>query len=458
MLKYMFALVIFFYLLSSLFQWDLQIYISCLCIFIVLYTMFMVKSLVRTIGSIFLLIGFILLWRNHASLKDYILSFGPMLDLLTLFALIPILGFPVRLGGYANGIQAIIQKKVKTSGQLYIMTSGISYFLSMFMNLATLPMTYYSIQPSLSLFSIKKEERFMSRAITHGFAMPLLWAPITPIVGIVIGVTGVSWVSILPYVLPLSMLGVALDWILASRNSRKSVTKGLRNNLIPDETAASLEGVATQGKVFHIFIAILIFNLIISFAEHLFAYSFVIIVSILVIPFAFSWSLLIKQQSAFLHNLKEYFHSYSFKMKDQFFIFLSAGFFISVVKGTNISETVNIAVTHFKDIVGPEVFLILLPLIPLAFAFTGLHPAVTLTLMAEALDPQSLGISPYILTVSLLAGAISAFLVGPYNATIGLMSSIVKESSFKVSNWNIPYTISYLIMIMLYLCGLEWLF
>ncbi|PGL73072.1 hypothetical protein CN925_01630 [Bacillus sp. AFS055030] len=457
MLKYVFGIVIFFYLCSSLFQWDLQFIISSLCAFIVLYTMFTVKSLVRTIGSIFLLIGCTLLWRSNASIKEYILSFGPMLDLLTLFAVIPILGFPVKLGGYAKGIQAIIQKKVKTSGQLYIMTSGISYFLSMFMNLATLPMTYYSIQPSLSLFSIKKEDRFMSRAITHGFAMPLLWAPITPIVGIVIGVTGVKWASILPYVLPLSILGIVLDWVLASRNSRKNVTKGHRNDLVTDETAASLEGVVTQGKVFHIIIAIILFNLIISFAEHLFSYSFVIIVSILVIPFALGWSLLIKQHIAFLHSFKDYFHTYSFKMKDQFFIFLSAGFFISVVKDTNINETVNIAVTHFKDSVGPEVFLILLPLIPLAFAFTGLHPAVTLTLMAEALDPQSLGISPYILTVSLLAGAISAFLVGPYNATIGLMSSIVKENSFKVSNWNIPYTISYLLIVMFYLFGLEWL-
>ncbi|MBO9130406.1 hypothetical protein [Bacillus sp. 165] len=456
MLKYVFMFVIFSYLFSTLFQWDMQFWISALCVVIIFYALFTVRAFVRMVGSVFLLTGVLLLWRSGADWKEYILSFGPMLDLLTLFALIPILGSPVRLGGYAKGIQTIIQKKVKTSGHLYIMTSGISYFLSMFMNLATLPMTYYSIRPSLSLFSITKEERFMSRAITHGFAMPLVWAPITPIVGIVISVTGVSWVSILPFVLPLSVLGLALDWILAARSARKSVTRGMRIDGIEDETAASVQGVPPYGRVVHIFMAILLFNLIISFAEHLFSYPFVIIVSLLVIPFAFGWSFLIKQTKPFLHSLQEYFHSYSDKMKDQFFIFLSAGFFISAVKAANINEAVNMAVTQFKDMVGVEAFLIVLPLIPLAFAFTGLHPAVTLALMAEALDPKGLGISPHILTVSLLAGAVSAFLVGPYNATIGLMSSIVKENSFKVSNWNIPFTISYLGIVMLYLFGLEW--
>jgi hypothetical protein len=114
-------------------------------------------------------------------------------------------------------------------------------------------------------------------------------------------------------------------------------------------------------------------------------------------------------------------------------------------------------IISFKDVVGAELFVIVLPLIPSLFAFTGLHPAVTLALLAEALDPQGLGISPYILTVSLLAGAVSAFLIGPYNATIGLMSSIVRESSFRVSNWNLPFTCSYLVFVMLYLFSLSWL-
>jgi hypothetical protein len=102
-----------------------------------------------------------------------------------------------------------------------------------------------------------------------------------------------------------------------------------------------------------------------------------------------------------------------------------------------------------------EVFLILLPFVPLALAFLGLHPAVSLALMIEGLNPQAMGISPHILTVAMLAGAVSSFLVGPYNATLGLMSNIVKESSYKVSNWNLSFAALYIGIVMAYLFLLE---
>ncbi len=456
MLRFLFLSVIFLYLLSTLFPaLDMGMTLSILCVAIVGCTVWQVKRLVRILGSIFLILGLGMLWTSGAHWHDYIRSFGPMLDLVTMFTLVPILGIPIQLGGYSSGIQTLIRQKVKTSGHLYMMTSGISYFFSIFMNLATLPMTYYSMQPALSVFGVKNEERFMSRAITRGFAMPLIWAPVTPIVGIVIGMTGVSWLSILPYVVPLSLLGLGLDWYIGARNAKKIA--GLRNGVKVDETAAAIEQgeKGRPGRVFQIFLAILVFNIAISVAEMQFSYSFLILVALLVIPFAFGWSLLLKKGKEFTHSLQEHFRSFSIKMKDQFFIFLSAGFFISAIQISGTNEWLTGWIGQLKSVIGAETFLILLPLVPMAFAFTGLHPAVTLALMAEALNPSVLGVSPHILTVAMLAGAVSAFLVGPYNATIGLMSNIVKETSYKVSNWNLSFTSLYIGCVMIYLFLLE---
>jgi hypothetical protein len=429
--------------------------LSVLCLAVVVSTLWTAKRFVQVLGGIFLLLGLVMLWKSDAKWFTYIQSFGPMLDLITMFTLVPILSIPIKLGGYSGGIQSLIRQKVKTSGHLYIMTSGISYFFSIFMNLATLPMTYYSIRPALSVFSVKHEERFMSRAITRGFAMPLLWAPVTPIVGIVIGMTGVSWVSILPYVVPLSLLGLGLDWYIGARKAKKM--PALQKDLSANETAATIEHERKNrpGRVFQILLAILIFNMVISMAEAYLSYSFLILISLLVIPFAFTWSVLLKKGKEFVEHLQEHFQSFSFKMKDQFFIYLSAGFFISAIKVSHTDELLNSWIYQLKNMIGMEFFLILLPLIPLAFAFTGLHPAVTLALIAEALNPTVLGISPHILTVAMLAGAVSSFLVGPYNATIGLMSNIVKESTFRVSNWNMPFASIYIGVVMIYLFLLE---
>ncbi|MEH6906821.1 hypothetical protein V7103_07425 [Neobacillus drentensis] len=457
MLRYMFFFVILLYLVNVLFPvLHLGVIISCLSLAIVLFTIFQAKRFVQVLGGTFLLLGVLLLWTSGASWHQYILSFGPMLDLLTMFTLIPILGIPIKLGNYSGGIQALIQKRVKTSGQLYIITSGISYFFSIFMNLATLPMTYYSIRPALDVIPVENKERFMSRAITRGFAMPLLWAPVTPIVGIVITMTGVSWVSILPYVIPLSIVGIGVDWYIGSRKANVMIHN--KKDLPAHETAATIEltgQINRSSRVFQIFLAIIIFNVIISLVETKFPYPFLILVSLLVIPFSFSWSLLLKQGKEFGAHLVKHFQTFSVSMKDQFFIFLSTGFFISTINVSHTNVWLDAWVNKFISFAGIEIFLILMPLIPLAFAFLGLHPAVSLALMTEGLNPEVVGISPHILTVAMLAGAVSAFMVGPYNATLGLMSNIVKESSYKVSNWNLSFASIYIGFVMVYLFILQ---
>ncbi|MEH7009479.1 hypothetical protein V7087_01460 [Neobacillus niacini] len=456
MLRFIFLLVIFMYLISTLLpQLDFSLLLSILCFIIVLSTFFLAKRSVQILGGSFLLLGIVLLWKSGAHWHDYILSFGPMLDLITLFTLVPILGIPIKLGGYSGGIQTIIQKKINNSGQLYMITSGISYFFSIFMNLATLPMAYYSIRPALNMFSVENKERFMSRAISRGFAMPLLWAPVTPIVGIVISVTNVSWVSILPYVVPLSILGLGMDWFIGARRSKKMLNSV--QDVSVHETAAAIEAgqMNSPRRILQIFLAIIIFIVAISLAESLFHYSFLILVSLIVIPFAFAWALFLKKGTDFGSQLLKHFQSFSISMKDQFFIFLSAGFFISTINISHTDELLNDWIMKFIQVAGVEIFMILLPLVPLAFAFLGLHPAVSLALMTGGLDISALGLNPHILTVAMLAGAVSSFLVGPYNATLGLMANLIKDTSYKVSNWNITFTTSYISIVMLYLFLLQ---
>ncbi|WP_394232978.1 hypothetical protein [Niallia oryzisoli] len=456
MLRFLFLSAILLYLLATLLpQLGIDPYISILCLVIVICTFGIVKRFVRVLGSIFLLLGLVLLWTSGADWKQYISSFGSMLDLLTLFSLVPILGIPIKLGDYSESIKTVIHKKVKSTGKLYMLTSGISYFFSIFMNLATLPMTYFSIRPALDSFPIKEENRFLSRAITRGFAMPLLWAPVTPIVGIVVGMTGVNWLSILPFVLPLSIFGLLLDWFLGRQKSTMKIEN--QQAVTASELAAAKEsnGKDSPFRVLQILLAIVLFIVVISTLEATFDFSFIILVSLLVIPFSLIWALLLRRGNEFFTQLIEHFKSFTVGMKDQFFIFLSAGFLISTIQVSHTNELINKQTINMIHVMGAEFFLILLPLIPLALAFVGLHPAVSLSLVAGALNPSVLGISPYVLTVAMLTGAVASFLVGPYNATIGLMSNIIKESSFKVSNWNLAFTGLYVGLAMVYLIALE---
>jgi hypothetical protein len=97
----------------------------------------------------------------------------------------------------------------------------------------------------------------------------------------------------------------------------------------------------------------------------------------------------------------------------------------------------------------------LIPLIPFTLAFLGLQPAVALALTAESMNPQALGVSVELMAIAMLTGAASAFLMGPYNATVAMMASLTKKSSYKLSRWNAPFTMTFLLMSMLLLIILK---
>lgn len=459
----LFVAAITAYLLNAVYPAPvLEGFISVLSLLIVLAVFTAVKLYVRFLGSLFLATGMTMLLADDSSLPDIVLSFGSMLNVLSLFALIPLIALPIELGGYAVRLRSMIERSVRYSGGLYTITSSMSYILSSFMNLAALPMVYGMIGPSLGLYPIRLKERFVSRAITHGYAMPVIWSPVAPIMGIVIEMTGAEWGSLLPFVVPLSLLGLGLDWgmgmLIARHRIKKLDAAAVAQLAAAREESASAGHSADGAKPRHplqIVAALIAFNVLIAVLERFSNMSFLLLVSLAVIPFAFVWSLLLGQGGAFMREGRRRLPQQLAKMQDQFFVYLSAGFMITAIQTTGGGEVINMWLGQLKGWIGSDLFLLFIPLIPLALAFAGLHPAVGLALVAESLDPGKLGISVNLTAIAMLAGASAAFLMGPYNATAGLMANLVKRSAYSVSNWNAPFTATYLGLVMILLIILK---
>lgn len=450
---YLLAIVV--YLFHAIYPTEgLEWVLSGASLLIVVVAFREVKGFVRGLGAFFLAAGLTMFLASGKGGWELLRGFGPMLNILSLFALIPLIALPVQLGGYASRLQEMIRRRVRHTGTMYAITSFLSYVLSSFMNIATLPMMYHSIRPSLDMFPIAQKDRFMSRAITHGFAMPTVWTPVTPIVGIIIEMTGAQWSSILSIVIPFSLVGLALDIFMGVRIARRR-HKQLSGDARSELASSREEGPAAQKpesgrereRTSHpaqILLAIAGFNALIFTLERTTELSFLLIVTISVVPFALIWSLLIGKGRPFLSRCKRTLPQQALKMKDQFYVFLSAGFMISAIQASGAGHAINEAIHAAQLVVGSDAFLALIPFIPLALAFVGLHPAVALALTAESLNPATLGFSVDLTAIALLIGASTAFLMGPYNATIGLMAHLSNQSNYRVSNWNAPFTFAYL--------------
>ncbi len=453
----MFITAIFVYIVSNFFDHDvLRWLLSLLTISILLFTFFRMKGFLKILGSSFLILGCFFLILNEVEWDNYILSFGRMLNLVTIVALLPILALPIKLGNYKQSIKTILTNKMRKSLHFYFLTSGLSYLLSSFINIATIPLMYYSMRPSADLFPIKEKDRFLSRAILQGYGMAALWAPVTPIVGIVIEMTGVSWYSLLPIFIPLSILGLSFAWlngvIINAKRQKdidfptdmewEKVRAEMMNSTIGDES------IERSGKLVHIVIAILLFNVLVMMLEQTMNIGFLLLISLIVIPFSFIWSLLLGKTEHFFEGIKDHFTNQLLNMKDQFFVFLAAGFFISSLYVTGADQTFNVWILSIKELVGNHLFITLIPLIPFTLTFIGMHPLIVLALVAGVLDADVLKIAPEILALAMLGGAVASFIMGPFNAAIGLMSNNIKEHPFRISRWNLEFTIVYLLMIM----------
>lgn len=448
MSRTIYILAMISYILATLFVHVpiFKLFVSIMCLLAVCTGLRRAKGLALLFGLFFLGAGSLMLAISGAGPNQFVRSFGEMIQMVTLFALIPILSLPIQLGRYADEIQMLVQRKVSSRSQFYALISGISFFFSSFLNLAALPLTYHAIGPSLSHFSIARKNRFLSQAITHGYAMPLLWSPITPIVGTVLYLTGTTYSRVLPPLILLSICGVVLDWT----TSRHSHINYHSQNKVISETAAGIMAPADKGhpeKLWQIAWVILLLNAIIIVLDHFLSFNFLFLVSLIVIPFAFVWCAMLSQVPAFFSGVRHHFRTYIPRMQNQFFIFLTAGFFITALRISHMDTFVTRGMDSVIQFTGLRLFLIMLPLIPFALAFLGLHPAVGLALISEALRSQALHQAPIIVTVAMLGGAVPAFLMGPYNATLGMMSGLINERPTTLSHWNLPFTWRYLILL-----------
>ncbi|MET1248522.1 hypothetical protein ABWW58_07030 [Sporolactobacillus sp. STCC-11] len=453
MIRTIYLMAIVSYIVSFLFPYQpvFKLFVSVLCMLAVGFSLRRVRGLALFFGVFFLGMGGIMLIFSHAKATQYITSFGEMIQMVTLFALIPILSLPIRYGHYADEISELIRRKVASRNQFYVLTSLVSFFFSSFMNLGALPLTYHSIAPSTNQFEMMNKKRYLSLAITHGYAMPLLWSPITPIVGTVLYLTNTAYAHVLPYLIILSIAGLVLDWA-TSGSAPRSMNKA--RNKAAEEIAVTLASGAVKElrltRLWQIVGAVLLLNGLVTVLEHFFTLNFLFLVSLIVLPFAFIWCFLIGKSRSFLLGIRHHFRTYIPQMQNQFFIFLTAGFFITALHVSRADHMVTRVVDGLIQFTGLRLFLIVLPLIPFALAFLGLHPAVGLALISEALRSQVLLEAPVVVTVAMLGGSIPAFLMGPYNATLGMMSALIHEKPFTLSHWNFPFTWRYLILLTLF--------
>jgi len=302
-----------------------------------------------------------------------------------------------------------------------------------------------ALKPVVTHYPIKHGERFIVVATVYGYSLPILWTPMSGVLGVILYTLKVDWLELFPVLFAVSIASLLANWLIfyfiELRGSPIPTDDSVDSNVEVREAGSPLFRLAEMA------LAIVLLILTTVLLENWLQLGLITVVTLVAIPYALLWSTAIGAGGSFFAETRSQMSIRLPRMADQFAIFLSAGFFTRAMQIAGFGETLNLMFVHLHDSLGTAVFLLLMPPMALGASFLGMHPLVVMALLGESLRPEILGISPVRLCVAMIGSAVLTYMAGPFSGTLGLVQSINQVSSFRLSLWNAPYALGYVLML-----------
>lgn len=151
--------------------------LGVLSIVVIISTVNKAPLLYRSVGLVFLLLGIIVVWTEDLLSLNVLMHFNSLMGLLALFFVLPFMNAIIRIGRYDRTLSRMIGKKTNDVGTLYKKTSFATYVLTVFLNVATVPIIVSSVRDKLKDFGTAFSQVFFTHSILRPYALVLFWSP-----------------------------------------------------------------------------------------------------------------------------------------------------------------------------------------------------------------------------------------------------------------------------------------
>jgi hypothetical protein len=384
-----------------------------------------------------------MLWHAGASWPQYLAAQGDMAYLLAMFTVLPFLSDPIKLGGYDKTIQALMGTRVTSLFRLNCLVVVLAFVCGSFMSLASIPIMMAAMGPVVEGYPIDNKQRFMVVSAVSGYVLPMMWTPVSGVVGVVLYNLHMDWITMFPRLFALSIACLCGNWLVfylleSRREGRTTATA---------PSAAAPAAGAPPARIGQVVVGTLMLITCIAAIEQGLHIATTTVVTLVAIPFAFAWCAVIGQGRRFVSGVVPQLGSRLPRMADQFAIFLSGGFFVRAMHLSGFEHLANLGLLHLHGLVGTHLLLILLPVLTLALSVLGVHPLVAIVLFGESLKPEVFGITPEKMSLTLIGSCVLTFMQGPFSGTLGLVHSITNLSTFRLARWTAPYAFMYFVLL-----------
>lgn len=426
----------------------LQIILSVGIVVFIILSLSALQGSLKFITYILLIAAFTIFIGTRATIWEWLDGVRVNLTLVSIFTLVPLLGIPVRLGGYLESLKLLFARVNPKSSFVFLVTQTLAHALGVVFNIGSISIVHY-----LSKAAPIQSPRLLVSAINRGFLSVIFWSPYFGAVAVVLSMLSTKWVTILPFSLGFVLISFfvsfAVDWTLIQKSDANfalemSATK-------EDEHAPKLNNRFVKKKVIELFSLLFVMMLIVLGIELFAGLEVAVIICLVALFFPLLWSFFQRNQAIYFVELKDHVFKTLPRMRKEVVLFLVSGFFSAAFMKTDMSSTIITFVTNLFDgfTIGVAYCIVLAIVIT---SVAGIHPIVPVTVFASSFDPTLLGFSPEYFSVLLLASWGVSSTISPATASSNLLANLWNIEVTKIAfRWNIKYGIIMAIILPIYL-------
>lgn len=418
--------------LSNLFvKSDLLQDLNLVLMIVVIFLSFLVVSgTTLIIGSLLFLLSIILFVSYGAPLNIWLQALQENIYLVVMFTLVPLLGIPIRHGGYFEALRGLFRRYVYNESRFYLLVSFVSAFVGVLVNLAVVPLVLQISEAS----SKSSNRKLLSSAIVRGFATCTIWAPTTAAIALVVQLSGASWLSFFPFAVLCGVIAGLVGYFLTMYEEKK-----VGNN--PLAAGEEPVGRFDPHKVIELSIFSIILIAAIAILSFVTGIHTIVVVSLAALIYPLIWLGMIRRLEILAREFKVYFNEGLPKLRNEIILFMGAGLFATSISYSHLGSYISLFLSYT---VGNNAFLLAIVIILsiLFLSALGVHPIIPVTIVGGTIKAAAYGVTPTYLALILAISWSMGISISPSSATVIALSGLTGQSPIQVGpRWNGRYVL-----------------
>ncbi|ADH98417.1 hypothetical protein [Salisediminibacterium selenitireducens] len=398
-------------------------------VIILVISWFFAGKLFRIIGVLFGFGGIVMSLTGGVPWYDIPAQTGSMLPMLVFLSVLPLMSTAFNAGGYDKRLSDVLHTDHNRLSSVYGRSLLATYVLLIFIHLSAIYVTQNLLKEKLSGIHVDIRNSFILQTTLRAFALAVIWTPMEIIVGIAIDATGVSYLAYLPWLLLISFIATVLD-ILISRRKFENTTIEQEPVRVPKK--------ALYRSLAKLLLVLTLFLTIIIVVTDLTDISFIMAVALIIVPFAFLWSLAMKQPGYFLTEGWRSWKRHTNGLQNFVVLFLSLPLFSEGFNQTAAPLLLRDLLDRVSDY--PLAVFAFIILVYFFLAMIGVHPIATIAILIEIIRPLFVFMNPMSLGIVLIVAAMATTSSAPYGLNATLTAHSLRINPYRITQGNFRFS------------------